>query len=75
MEGLSTKASKNKALSRKQPQWILWMTIGKGSALIPKVTLCTEERCEEMMIVTTTPTDKIITFQVEGFLIFLSLEL
>lgn len=64
MEGLSTKASKKKALSRKQPQWVLWMTIGKGSTLVPRVTLCTANTSVEMTIVTTTPVDMIITYQV-----------
>ncbi|CAG9537579.1 unnamed protein product [Cercopithifilaria johnstoni] len=63
MEGLSTKASKKKALSRKKPQWILWMTIGEGSTLMPRVVLCTEDRCVEMTIVTTTPTDMVISFE------------
>lgn len=70
MEGLSTKISKKKALSRKQPQWILLMKIGEGSTLIPKVTLCTENTCREMTIVATTPTNMTITFQVYGFLFF-----
>uniref|UniRef100_A0AAF5Q1T5 Doublecortin family protein n=1 Tax=Wuchereria bancrofti TaxID=6293 RepID=A0AAF5Q1T5_WUCBA len=63
MEGLSTKISKKKALSRKQPQWILSMTIGEGSTLVPKVTLCAENTSAEMTIVATTPIDMIITFQ------------
>uniref|UniRef100_A0A158Q900 Doublecortin domain-containing protein n=1 Tax=Elaeophora elaphi TaxID=1147741 RepID=A0A158Q900_9BILA len=67
MEGLSTKASKKKALPRKQPRWILWMTIGEGSTLIPTVSLCTEDVCTEMTVVATTHTD--ITFQVHGFLL------
>ncbi|VDK72966.1 unnamed protein product [Onchocerca ochengi] len=66
MEGLSTKTSKKKALSKKKSQWILSMTIGKGSTLIPRVTLCTENATAEMTIVTTTPTDMVITFQKEA---------
>uniref|UniRef100_A0A1I7VML2 Doublecortin domain-containing protein n=1 Tax=Loa loa TaxID=7209 RepID=A0A1I7VML2_LOALO len=63
MEGLSTKINKKKVLSRKQSRWILSMTISKGSTLVPKVTLCTENTSTEMTIVATTPTDMIITFQ------------
>ncbi|VDK72719.1 unnamed protein product [Litomosoides sigmodontis] len=63
MEGLSTKASKKKALARKQPQWVLWMTIGEGSTLVPRVTLCSVTTSVEMTIVTTTPTDMIITYR------------
>ncbi|OZC12925.1 PLAT/LH2 domain protein [Onchocerca flexuosa] len=63
MEGLSTKTSKKKALSKKKSQWILSMTIGEGSTLIPRITLCAENASAEMTIVATTPTDMIITFQ------------
>uniref|UniRef100_A0A915PSL7 Doublecortin domain-containing protein n=1 Tax=Setaria digitata TaxID=48799 RepID=A0A915PSL7_9BILA len=63
MEGLSTKTSRKKALSRKKPKWILWMTVGEGSTLTPKVTLCTENTSEEMTVVATTLTDMIITFE------------
>ncbi|VBB25451.1 unnamed protein product [Acanthocheilonema viteae] len=63
MEGLSTKISKKKASSRKQPQWILWMTIGEGSTLLPSVMLCTEDKCVEMTVTATTPINMIITFQ------------
>ncbi|KAM3721449.1 Oxygen-regulated protein [Dirofilaria immitis] len=63
MEGLPTKISKKKVLSKKKPQWILSMTIGEGSTLIPRVTLCTENSSAEMTIITTSPNNMTITFQ------------
>lgn len=64
MEGLPTKMNKKKAPPRKKSQWILSMTIGERSCLVPKVTLCTENSNAEMAIIDTAPTDMIISFQV-----------
>lgn len=71
MEGLPTKISKKKTLPRKKPQWILSMTIGERSTLVPKVTLCSESTNAEMAIIDTTPTDMIISFQVFYTIFFL----
>lgn len=64
MEGLPTKISKKKSQKKLCAQWILSITIGEQSTLIPKVTLCSETKNAEMVLVSRTATDGIINFQV-----------
>ncbi|VDM96949.1 unnamed protein product [Thelazia callipaeda] len=63
MEGLPTKMRKKKVSPKKQQHWILSMTIGKESTLVPKVMICSQIDCVEMAIISTTPTDMIINFE------------
>uniref|UniRef100_A0A0N4UCV5 PLAT domain-containing protein n=1 Tax=Dracunculus medinensis TaxID=318479 RepID=A0A0N4UCV5_DRAME len=64
MEGLPTKISKKKSQKKLCAQWILSITIGEQSTLIPKVTLCSETKNAEMVLVSRTATDGIINFQI-----------
>lgn len=66
LEGMPTKMSKRKmSIDHSTPSWLLSMSIGEDSKLLPFVFLCGTKDTAQMKTISETPTDNYLSYQLK----------